>query len=189
VIFNVFSVCQSGFITDIDNWIIWIPGFKGYWEPDNIKRVVSQGVEFYLSVKGSFGRFNYLMSGNYAFTSSLNYGDPLVWGDESYGKQLPYIPRHSGNFLAKLSFMKFFINWQHNSYSERFTTSSNDVTRRDRLYPYYMNDLGIGKEFAIKKVSFRAEFKIYNLLNEAYHTVLYRPMPGRNFLFTLMIKY
>jgi len=184
-----FSGEVTAFRSDIDNWIIWIPGYKGYWEPDNIKRVVSQGVEFYLSVKGSFGRFNYLMSGNYAFTNSLNYGDPLVWGDESYGKQLPYIPRHSGNFLAKLSFMKFFINWQHNSYSERFTTSSNDVTRRDRLYPYFMNDLSIGKEFRVKKVEFMAEFKIYNLFNEAYHTVLYRPMPGRNFLFTLMIKY
>ena len=179
----------TAFRSDIDNWIIWIPGYKGYWEPDNIKRVVSQGVEFYLKVRGVFGRFSYLLSGNYAYTSSLNYGDPLVWGDESYGKQLPYIPRHSGNVLVKLSYRKFFINWQHNSYSERFTTSSNDVTRRDRLYPYYMNDLGVGKEFKIKKLGFMAEFKIYNLFNETYHTVLYRPMPGRNYLFSLMIKY
>ena len=51
-----------------------------------------------------------------------------------------------------------------------------------------MNDLMMGKAFTAGKVAFNAEFKIYNLFNETYHSVLYRPMPGRNYMLILMLK-
>lgn len=179
----------TAFYSDINNWIIWIPSYKGYWEPQNIKQVVAKGVEANISLNGKFGEIDYYMAGNYAYTKSTNYGDQLVWGDESYGKQLVYIPVHSGNALIRLGWKKFHIAWQHSSYSERFTTSSNDVSERNRFYPYYMNDLILGKDFDIKNLTISAEFKIYNLFNESYHSVLYRPMPGQNYLLMLMIKY
>jgi len=178
----------TGFYSDIENWIIWVPSYKGYWEPKNIKRVESKGVEIDLALNGTFGDWGYKIAGNYAYTSSKNYGDPLVWGDESYGKQLVYVPLHSGNLMVNVSFRGFYATYQHNSYSERYTSSSNDVSKRDWLYPYFMNDLMFGKAFHIKKVTLAAEFKIYNLFNETYHTVLYRPMPGRNYMLMLMFK-
>lgn len=179
----------TAFYSDIDNWIIWIPSYKGYWEPQNVKKVVAKGLELNLSLNRKSGGVGYALSGNYAFTRSVNYGDPLVWGDESYGKQLVYIPVHSGNIMMNLNWKKFSLTWQHNSYSERFTTSANDLSRRNRFYPYFMNDLIIGKEFTLKKLSISAEIKVYNLFDETYHSMLYRPMPGRNYLFMLMIKY
>jgi len=178
----------TAYRSDINNWIIWIPSFKGYWEPQNIKRVLARGLELTALLQGSLGPVAYKTAGTYAYTRSTNYGDPLVWSDESYGKQLPYIPVHSGNVMVNFSWRGFFLTWQHNSYSERYTTSSNDLTRRDWLYPYFMNDLILGKDFRWNKVSFTAEFKVYNLFDETYHSVLYRPMPGRNYLLMLMIK-
>ena len=174
--------------SDIDNWILWIPSYKGYWEPRNIKRVLSKGVEFNARLQGNLNRLKYTLAGTYAYTSSVNYGDPLAMGDESYGKQLVYIPLHSGNLMVNLSFKTYFITYQHNSYSERFTTSSNDPTRRDWLYPYFMNDLMAGKKLQLKGFSFTAEVKIYNLFNETYHSILYRPMPGRNYHLVIMIN-
>jgi iron complex outermembrane receptor protein len=184
-----FSTELTAFRSDINDWIIWIPSYRGYWEPRNIDRVLSRGIEFNVGLQGIFGKVGYKVTGSYAYTSSVNYGDPLTWGDESYGKQLVYIPLHSGNLMVNISYRGFYATYQHNSYSERFTTSSNDISRRDWLYPYYMNDLIIGKEFRIRKVALNAEFKIYNLFDETYHSVLYRPMPGRNFMLMLMIKY
>ena len=178
----------TAYRSDINNWIIWIPSFKGYWEPQNVRRVLARGLEFNAQLNGNLGHLSYKTAGTYAYTRSTNYGDPLVWSDESYGKQLPYIPVHSGNVMVNLSYRGFFLTWQHNSYSERYTTSSNDLTRRDWLYPYFMNDLIVGKDFQWNKVSFTAEFKVYNLFDETYHSVLYRPMPGRNYLLMLMIK-
>jgi iron complex outermembrane receptor protein len=179
----------SAFRSDINDWIIWVPSYRGYWEPRNIDRVLSQGIEYSIGLQGLLGKVGYKVAGSYAYTGSVNYGDPLTWGDESYGKQLVYIPLHSGNLMVNLSYRGFYATYQHNSYSERFTTSSNDISRRDWLYPYYMNDLIIGKEFRIRKVAINAEFKIYNLFDETYHSVLYRPMPGRNYMLMLMIKY
>lgn len=178
----------TAYYSDIDNWIIWIPGYQGYWVPENISRVVAKGVEVNVQVTGNIGPVGYRLSGNYSLTRSVNYGDPLVWGDESYGKQLVYIPVHSGNALVNLSYRGFFITWQHNSCSERYTTSSNDITQRDWLYPYFMNDMMAGKEMIFNKITVSAEFKVYNLFNETYHSVLYRPMPGRNYMLVFMIK-
>jgi outer membrane receptor protein involved in Fe transport len=84
--------------------------------------------------------------------------------------------------MLQLAYRGFHITYQNNSYSERFTTSSNDVTRRDWLYPYFMNDLFVGKDFNFKKIDMSIEFKIYNLFNETYHSILYRPMPKQNYL-------
>ncbi len=186
---HVLETELTAYRSDIKNWILWIPSFKGYWEPSNIRRVLSQGIEINAGVKGSIGKVSYRALGTYAYTSSVNYGDKEIWGDESYGKQLVYVPLHSGNLMVKLTYHGFSLGWQHNSYSERFTTSNNDVSRRDRLYPYFMNNFSLGKEMQIRKVGLSAELKVYNLFNETYHSVLYRPMPGRNYMLLLMIKF
>lgn len=178
----------TAYRSDIDNWIIWIPSYRGYWEPKNIRRVLARGLEFTVRLHGNLGPVAYKTAGTYACTRSTSYGDPLVWGDASYGKQLPYVPVHSGNVMIHLSWRGIFLTWQHNSYSERYTTSSNDLTRRDWLYPYFMNDLIAGKDFRLGKVSATAEFKVYNMFNETYHSVLYRPMPGRNYFLMIMIR-
>lgn len=175
--------------SDIDNWIIWIPTYKGYWQPMNIKRVLSTGLEYSVGISGNINKVGYKFKGNYSLTKSLNYGDTLVWGDESYGKQLVYVPLHSGNIIASLDYKGYFITYQFNSYSERYTTSSNDVSKRDWLYPYFMSDLFLGKSFNLKKIELTLEFKIYNLLNESYHSILYRPMPKQNYLLQLEIKF
>lgn len=174
--------------SDIDNWILWIPSNKGFWEPRNIRRVLSTGVEYNLQVQGTTGEFTYKLSTTYAYTSSVSYGDQLVWGDESYGKQLVYIPLHSGNIMTRLEWGNFFFAYQYNAYSERYTTSSNDLSRRDWLYPYFMNDISAGSTFRMKNLEGSLELKVYNLFNESYHSVLYRPMPGRNFQVIMMIK-
>lgn len=178
----------TAYRSDIENWIIWIPSYRGYWEPRNIKRVLSKGLELAILLHGEIRRFRYRVSGTYAYTSSVNYGEPLVWGDQSYGKQLVYIPLHSGNFMLNLTYRDYFITYQHNSYSERYTTSSNDLSRRDWLYPYFMNNLTAGKDFKISRINFTAELRIYNLFNESYHSILYRPMPGRNYHLAFMMK-
>ncbi|MBN2275323.1 MAG: TonB-dependent receptor plug domain-containing protein [Bacteroidales bacterium] len=185
---NVIKTELTAYRSDIDNWIIWIPNYKGYWGPHNVKRVLLQGIEYNVKWERRAGKVVFNASGTYAYTRSINYGDPLMWGDDSYGKQLVYIPLHSGNLMINASYRGFFFTYQYNSYSERFTSSNNDLTRRDRLCPFFMSDAIIGKEFHFKRLSISAAFKIYNLLDETYYSVLYRPMPGRNYMFQLMIK-
>ncbi len=174
--------------SQIDNWIIWIPSYRGYWEPRNIRSVLSKGLEYNIQLQGYISEFSYRLSATYGYTSAVNQGDPLIWSDESYGKQLVYIPLHSGNMMAHLGWGNLFFTYQFNAYSERYTTSSNDVSRRDKLYPYFMNDISAGSTFRLKRLDLSLEFKVYNLLNEPYHTILYRPMPGRNYQLVFKIQ-
>ena len=52
-----------------------------------------------------------------------------------------------------------------------------------------MNNLFLGKNFKLNKIELALRFKIYNLFNEKYRSVLGRPMPQRNYMFLLMFKF
>lgn len=177
------------FYSNISDWIIWLPSPQGFWVPENIKQVKTNGIEAYLKTNANFGEFSLKINISYALTNSINYGEKEKWGTTSLKKQLPYVPVHSGNIFFSLLYNGFSISYLNNSYSERYTTSSNDFTLRDWLYPYYMNNLFFGKQFKIKNTFLNVELKIYNLFNERYRTVLGRAMPQRNYLLLLSYKF
>jgi outer membrane cobalamin receptor len=185
---STYHVNVNGYISEIENWIIWLPSPQGYWEPFNMKKVDASGLEFNTGLNGNILNFNYQFNGNYAYTRSINKDDPQNWADESVGKQLPYIPLHSANFLFDISRNGFHVTWMWNYYSKRYTTTSTDKeSRLDVIYPYIMNNLCLGKEIGHHKRKLDIELKIYNLFNEDYRTVLQLPMPGRNY--SLLLRY
>jgi outer membrane cobalamin receptor len=183
-----FHASLNGYYSRINNWIIWLPTPQGYWEPYNMKRVNASGLEINTGIDGKLNVFDYHFNGNYSFTRSINRDDPRNWADESIGKQLPYIPLHSANILANISRSGYHLTWLWSYYSERFTTTSNDKTSKpDVLYPYFMNNLYLGKEISLVNQKLDIELKIFNLFNEEYRTVLQHPMPRRNY--SLLIRY
>lgn len=174
------------FFNHIQNWILWTPSFQGYWEPINLNKVISQGTEVSVSGTKKWKKWWTQFQANYAMTNATNFHDE---NSDAFGKQLVYIPVHSGNLNLRIGYKDVYLRYQNNSYSERFTTSSNDFNRRDWLYPYYMNNLAFGGIFNWKKLKINSEISIQNLLNETYHSVLYRPMPGMNYMCSLQIQY
>ena len=184
--FNI-TTSATAFYSDIKNWILWIPSPMGYWSPENVKRVVSKGVELHLKNQFKIKKIAFFINTNYAYTSSVNMD--THFGEDSYLKQLVYVPLHSFNIFVQARWKGYFINYQHNSYSERYTTSSNNSSQRDWLYPYFMNQLSLGKNWKLKQTEFGLNFKIYNLFNEEYRSVLGRPMPKQNYLLSLSLKF
>ena len=67
------------------------------------------------------------LSANYAYTPSINKSERVDDNDASYGKQLCYVPRHSANVSTRLSWRGWTLGYQWTFYSERFTTTSNEV--------------------------------------------------------------
>jgi iron complex outermembrane receptor protein len=51
-----------------------------------------------------------------------------------------------------------------------------------------MNDVSAGGRIRLKLLELSLELKIYNLFNESYRTILYQPMPGRNYQLILRIQ-
>jgi len=173
----------SAFDSYITDWIQWTPNAKGFWQPSNLKRVHSYGTEMMVNAELQMPR-DWLLSltTNYAFTPSINRSKDLDTDDTSYNKQLVYVPRHSANASARLQWRTWAMTYRWYFYSERFTTTSNEVNRiTGRLKPYYMNDITLEKQFRWRRLHASVKGIVNNLLGSEYVTVLSRPMAGRNF--------
>ncbi len=179
----------SAYDSYIDDWILWRPTFKGFWTPLNIRRVHAYGVESSLGLSADLGRgWQLSLNGMFSMTRSLNQGDAVTENDVSYGMQLPYIPVFTSSAVGRIEWRgwAFIYKWRY--YSERYTTSSNDLTVTGVIAPYFMSDISLEKRFSWRwgRLSLRAD--VNNLFGEEYETVLSHPMPGRNFGFSVGIS-
>ncbi len=180
----------SGYLSKIDDWIIWQPSEYMYWTAQNIQKVYARGVEANFELKYQLRAFEFTLNGNYVFTRTTNESDNLMAND-SKGKQLIYIPLHKASTLFGTRYRNFYLDFMWNFTGERFTTSSNEYTRHKLPY-YSLCDLTIGKKIylgKIKKTAFDIQFKINNLFNVDYQAILWRAMPGRNYQFQIKFDF
>ena len=184
----------TSYYSQMNNWILWLPGVKGFWEAQNRKKVQSYGMEY--NFKGSYQPQNvkYTLQGTYAYTKSINVGERLGPNDSSIGSQLPFIPVHSANLLFAARFKNVYANYQYQFYGVRYILSANEeVPENDfpfyRLYPQHLNHLTLGYEFHLGKTRWGTELKIQNLFNEIYRSAINRIMPRRNYTVMLMFNF
>ncbi len=175
------------FDSQINDWIVWLPTFKGFWTPMNVKKVHAYGIEVKAASQLRLSEdWQLAMDGNFSWTPSINHGDPVNWADESIGKQLVYIPKRSAAFTGKLSYKSWRFTYKWTYYSQRYTTSSNETaTKIGELLPYNMSDLSLEKVCSFKCRDLSVKGVVNNLFNEEYESVLSRPMPRMNYGITL----
>ena len=167
----------------IDDWIVWLPTFKGFWTPKNVKSVHAYGIELKANADIKLAEGWQLgADGSFSWTPSINNGDPTDWADEAIGKQLVYVPEFSASATGRLTFRSWRLLYKWCYYSERFTTSDNNMRSRiTRVLPYYMSDVSLEKAFAFRWSDLSVKLAVKNLFNEEYESVLSRPMPRMNF--------
>ena len=174
----------------IDDWIVWLPTFKGFWTPKNIKEVHAYGVELKAGLDWQPAPdWQLNADGNFSWTPSINNGDPVDWYDKAIGKQLVYIPEYSASVTGRLTYRswRFIYKWCY--YSERFTTSDNSMkTKIGRVKPYFMSDVSLERAFSLRWADFTVKGVVNNLFNEEYESVLSRPMPRLNYELFLDIR-
>lgn len=187
---DVYSISGSAtwFDSYIDDWIIWLPTTKGFFSPRNVKKVHAYGVELKGGVTIQPIKEWYLdLNGSYSWTPSVNDGEKMSPADQSVGKQLPYVPKHSASLTGRLTWRtwSFLYKWVY--YSERFTMSSNDYTLTGHLPKYFMSNISLEKGLNFRPMDIQLKLAVNNLFNEEYLSVLSRPMPGINFEFFIGI--
>lgn len=174
----------------IDDWIVWLPTFKGFWTPKNVKEVHAYGIELKANAAVQLSK-NWQLGGDASFswTPSINNGDPVDWADKAIGKQLVYVPEFSASATGRLSYKSWRFTYKWCYYSERFTTSDNDMKSKiSRVKPYYMSDVSLEKIFSPRWAELSVKVAVKNLFNEEYESVLSRPMPRMNFEVFLDIR-
>lgn len=189
---GVYSLAGSAtwFDSYIDDWIVWLPTFQGFWTPKNVKEVHAYGIELKADATVQLAEeWQVGADASFSWTPSINRGDPADWADQAIGKQLVYVPEFSASATGRLSYRSWRLLYKWCYYSERFTTSDNDMTSKiSRVRPYYMSDLSLEKMFSFGWSDLSVKAAVKNLLNEEYESVLSRPMPRMNFEIFLDIR-
>lgn len=180
-----FNANVTGYVSDIDDWIMWRPSEFRYWTAENVRTVLSRGVELTASSTLSYGGVKATVGGNYAYTRTTNEDST----SEGYGRQLIYIPEHKGSIKADVDYRGFYLYYVWSAVSERYTTESTEATRHT-LRGYDLHDVTLGKKWNVSKVcAIDTSIKINNVGDRKYQSILWRAMPGRNYMFSLKFSY
>ncbi len=172
------------FWANIDNWILWSPAIAGYWRPENLRSVFSQGIESNLFFKKSNQNFNLEANISYTYTNSKNL-KPIRDLDESEGKQLIYTPFHQQKSFVYAAYKSQFLRIEQQFVGKRFTTTTNT----EYLPSYFLANFSLGKNVNYKKASFVLELNCQNIFNYQYQSMAFYPMVGRSFELVLRIKF
>ncbi|MFW5822467.1 MAG: TonB-dependent receptor plug domain-containing protein [Tangfeifania sp.] len=187
----IFSSEITGFLSGIENWIIWQPAENGayFWEANNVKDVFSRGIEYSFTSEYNWKKIRFLSGGNYSFTRTSNL-NAVSSVDQSRGKQLIYIPKHKGNIYLSAEWQKFVLRYDVNFVGRRFTKSSNTESDYERiLNPYWLSKVTFEKQVNVQDLTFNLKFTANNLFDETYQSILWRPMPGRFYSFSAAINF
>ncbi len=171
------------FAFDVQDKIIWQPQRVAFFSPLNAGRIKSSGFEFNLENLKLSNCF--LVSANYTLTNALK-KTRLSPEDNSYNKQLPYIPKHKAsislNYISRIVEFDFTSNY----YSRRFITEDNDELFS--LEPVIISNILSTIHFSIRQFKFHFQISIQNLFNSSYQLIQSFPMPGREYRLTIQME-
>ncbi len=173
----------------INDWILWLPTFKGFFQAQNIRNVHAYGIESNIGFANRFNRDWALdINANIAWTASINDSEPMSPNDKSAGKQLPYVPKLSAALTGHLAWKLWALQYKWCYYSKRYTMSSNDETISGYLPRYFMSNLSIERRIPLRTMQLTAKLAINNLFDADYQTIMSHPMPGTNFEFFISLE-
>jgi len=177
------SISLSVFNRNMKNLIVWLPNNSGLWRPDNVYKVWSRGIELDWSISKTAGDFSAGIAGKSSFLKSTNM-ETKNSNDISLGKQIIYVPRIKHIINAKLTFKEYQIEYSQVYTGISFTSSDNLFWLDD----FNVGNLCVARYFKVKNYQLDFSFATYNIFNSDYQVVLNRPMPLRNFQFTINLK-
>ncbi|MCG9972634.1 TonB-dependent receptor [Christiangramia crocea] len=170
-----FQINLTAYFMDIDNLIRWVPQENGTWRPVNTSNVHNYGLELFTNWSGAIGGNILSLSGNYAFTKSI---------DQETKKQLIYTPQHKITFSGAYELDSLVFSFQSLYNGSIYTSSDNNY----ELDSYKLVNLGAEYAFA-KSPETSLRLQLHNIFNEEYQSMPSRIMPGRSFNTSLIIKF
>ena len=161
--------------------IVAIPTASQFrWTMLNIGKAGITGLEPVLSMRAPSGGLTL----RYTYQKALDRTDP---GSATYGNQIPYIPVHSGSITGDLSIKGVTASFTTILTGTRYSRSA--AVEQYRIEPWSTTDLTVSSpEFqAGRRLSLQGLLSVRNLFNARYEVVRGYPMPGTNFLLTLLL--
>ncbi|TLV00215.1 TonB-dependent receptor [Dyadobacter luticola] len=167
----------------VKNWTYWNP-VKNY-HVENLQQVLAKGLEFQLGWRNQFQHWKSGANVGYALNSSQQEKAYDAYSQDVVGKQLVFVPLHSGNLTAFAQYKNTRLTAQVQAIGKRFSTFDNSQS----LDAYALGNLVAETTISLKKVSFRIQGQVNNITNTFYLNVRNNAMPGRSFSVSLIGNY
>lgn len=174
--FGNFNLSLTGYYIKLKDMLRWVPVI-GVWRPMNTDRVTTKGLELLGNYKKQFGLHSLDAIVTYAYTRSE---------DDATGKQLIYVPYHKATGAVAYGYKRFYAYVQGLYNGEVFTRTDNNA--RYNLDAYVTANAGASYSYGAK-VKYTLGVQLLNLANYDYASVDSRPMPGRNYMINLTLKF
>lgn len=192
------------YFNKVQNKIVAIPkGNSQYrWMMMNIGEVhiygaeAKAGITFMLNQQSRKDEVRLDLIASYCYQRAMDMTDPAdndpYFG--TYKSQIAYIPRHSGNVNATVSWRLWNLTYAFVYVGERYTGSAN--IQENYVLPWYTHDVSLSKIWTLPlhsssrrttPVRLQTALEINNMLNQHYEVIINYPMPGINGKMTLKV--
>lgn len=158
----------------MENWIIWLPS-TSYWSPQNMLNVRSRGMETHSTISARINKVHLSLSVLTNYVVSTNQL-PKTENDDSFDKQLIYVPMYSGHAKINLAYWNFTFSYRHSYTGYRYTSTDNT----QYLVPFNLGSVYGSYKFIFKNSQASVFLQINNLWGLHYQVILNRAMPQRN---------
>ncbi|GAB3902217.1 TonB-dependent receptor plug domain-containing protein [Larkinella knui] len=174
------SAEATAFRNRIDDWSYWNPE-SGY-RVENLQLVVARGLEWSASLHHATNHWQWGLTAGYALTRSSQERVYNAYAQDIIGKQLVYVPKHTGRLSAHLARGKNRVTVQTQASSRRFITFDNSQYLRG----YMLTNVLLETQVKLGPVESRIQGQVNNLFDTVYLNVKRNAMPGRNFAIQLI---
>lgn len=169
------TLTADAYVNHVRDKIVAVPYNMFVWSVVNLDKVRGHGVDLTLSadIKPADSQ-SILLASNYSYQRM----EPCTSPDD-YGRQVAYIPRHSGG--ASVSYENPWLNISVNvtATSSRFSTNNN--LPGTRIAGYADTGISIYRPWRLGRCRFEARIEALNIFNRQYEVIARYPMPGRSF--------
>ncbi|MGK0639471.1 TonB-dependent receptor plug domain-containing protein [Schleiferia thermophila] len=176
------KIFLTPFVQSLENQIIWQPQ-GSLWSPVNLRKTFAGGAE--TRVEGSVQLFsNTLAHLIVAYTYCRNV---IQGSDAAAGKLAIYTPQHIGNAHLGVKTQVWHAGVQMVYQSSQHTLSDNHPS--GILPGFTVLNLLVSRFVSLQKFTLRLSGEVRNLANTEYAYIPHRPMPGREFRFTVNLQF
>ena len=176
-VFRKLNVTLDAYYNRVENKIIATPASNQFqWTMVNLGLVGIRGVDAAVGTSLALGPASADLRATYTFQKAQDFTDPQSpW----YGGQIPYIPWHSGSFVAGFDYGRWHLNYSFIYTGERYEAVAN--IPENHAQPWYTSDLSLSRSFALGSHELKGTLEVNNIFNQQYEVVQCYPMPGTNF--------
>lgn len=164
----------------IDDWSYWNPDY-GY-RVENLQLVVARGLEWSGTVTHTTPTWQSGLILGYALTRSSQQRVYNVYAQDIIGKQLVYVPLHTGRFSLYISRGKNRLTLQNQMNSRQYITFDNIQFLRG----FMLTNLLLETQLKLGPLETRLQGQINNVFDTLYLNIKRNAMPGRHFSIQLI---